>query len=230
MPNSAGVKFFGLDQTEEGIFNKIKSETIPPRENIFLHRYKLNAMIAKILLIYHLLETKFRAGEVNLQLIYQSMKLKIFIVLIAGLHLQACASEPVNTAKNANNQNANSNTVKTAPANVNAGNANGGDTTLMLNDISKTATIPCNGREVEIEEPTTTSNYTFTGECKKLIVDGVSNQVTVEKVGEIVVMGVSNKVFYGEGLDGKKPKITKNGVSVIVQSQAEKEKADARQK
>jgi hypothetical protein len=49
-------------------------------------------------------------------------------------------------------------------------------------------------------------------------VDGVSNEVKVEKVGEIVVKGTSNKVAYGEGLGGKKPKISKSGTSTSVDS------------
>ena len=77
----------------------------------------------------------------------------------------------------------------------------------------------------------TASRYTLTGECKKLVVDGVSNVINVEKVGEIVVSGTSNKVFYTEGLNGKKPKITKNGTSTSVESKKsleEKEKSETK--
>jgi hypothetical protein len=162
-----------------------------------------------------------------LQLNYQFMKSKIIIVSVFCLFWSACSAEP---AKNTNNQNANKQSIaiNTAQTNKNANAA--ADDKLVLSDTSQIATFPCNGREVEIEEYATTSNYTFTGECKKLIVDGVSNQVTVEKVGEIVVRGISNKVIYGEGIGGKKPKITRDGESLIVQSQAEKDKADARKK
>lgn len=96
---------------------------------------------------------------------------------------------------------------------------------LVLNSTAETATIPCEGREVEFEENATANSYTLTGECKKLSVDGVSNKVTVEKVGEISVKGISNKVIYGEGLDGKKPKITKSGTSTSVDSVTAKKKS-----
>lgn len=87
---------------------------------------------------------------------------------------------------------------------------------LILSETSDTKTIPCNNREIEVSEDATASNYKLTGECKKVTVAGVSNKVSVEKVGEIVVSGSSNKVIYGEGLEGKKPKITKTGVSTEV--------------
>jgi len=98
---------------------------------------------------------------------------------------------------------------------------------LILSEVSDNKTVPCNNREIEISEDSTASNYKLTGECKKVTVAGVSNKVTVEKVGEIVVSGSSNKVVYGEGLDGKKPKITKTGVGTAVDSQKDlKEKND----
>lgn len=98
---------------------------------------------------------------------------------------------------------------------------------LILSETSDNKTIPCNNREIEVSEDATASNYRLTGECKKVTVAGVSNKVTVEKVGEIVVSGSSNKVIYGEGLDGKKPKIKKTGVSTSVDSQNDlKEKSD----
>lgn len=92
------------------------------------------------------------------------------------------------------------------------------DDPLILGETSDFKTIPCNGREIEVSEDATASTYKLTGECKKITVDGVSNKVTVEKVGEIVVKGTSNALIYNEGIDGKKPKITKTGVSTSVNS------------
>lgn len=92
------------------------------------------------------------------------------------------------------------------------------DDPLILSETSDYKTIPCNGREIEVSEDATASSYKLTGECKKITVAGVSNKVTVDKVGEIVVSGSSNKVIYGEGIDGKKPKITKTGASTSVDS------------
>lgn len=92
------------------------------------------------------------------------------------------------------------------------------DDPLILTETGEYQTIPCNNREIEVSEDSTASNFKLTGECKKVTVAGVSNKITVEKVGEIVVSGSSNKVIYGEGLEGKKPKITKTGVSTSVET------------
>ena len=98
---------------------------------------------------------------------------------------------------------------------------------LIFSETSESKTIPCNNREIEVSEDATASNYKLTGECKKVTVAGVSNKVTVEKVGEIIVSGSSNKVIYGEGLEGKKPKITKTGISTSVDSEKDlKEKTE----
>lgn len=92
---------------------------------------------------------------------------------------------------------------------------------LILSFTSDYKTIPCNNREIEILDDATSNTFKFTGECKKITVDGVSNKVTLEKVGEIIVIGTSNRVIYGEGIDGKKPKITKTGVSNYVDTSPE---------
>ncbi len=171
------------------------------------------------------------------------MKLKTIIFLIGGLLWTACGYElpkTTNTADNSTNsaaltnqntKNQSNNIVNAEQANKNAGAVNSkpgdGDTSetkLVLSGSGESATYPCNGREVEVEESATASSYTLTGECKKLTVDGVSVTVNVEKVGEIVVIGVSNKVIYGEGIGGKKPKITKSGTSTSAETKAEAEK------
>ncbi|MCW5959460.1 MAG: DUF3060 domain-containing protein [Pyrinomonadaceae bacterium] len=95
---------------------------------------------------------------------------------------------------------------------------------LVLNATAEDRTIECSGREVVIEDDATANTYKFTGECKKLTVKGVSNKVSVEKVGEINASGISNKVVYGEGIGGKAPKIIKTGKSTTVDSQKEAER------
>ncbi len=171
------------------------------------------------------------------------MKLKAIIFLLGGLLWTACGYElpkTPNTAGNSTNSTASSNrntnnqtnnVINTEQANKNAGAANSeigdgksGDAKLILSGSGESTTYPCNGREVEVEESATAISYTFTGECKKITVDGVSVTVNVEKVGEIVVKGVSNKVIYGEGIGGKKPKITKSGTSTSAETKAEVEK------
>lgn len=161
------------------------------------------------------------------------MKLRLIFLLSAALFSQACgyklpeSSSDVNGSSNSGNQNARNSqndnmnvAVSTSAGSNSAAVSKDGDsqTPLMLTDSNESSTYPCNGREIQIDESTTAKNYFLTGECKKLTVDGVSNTVNVEKVGEIVVKGTSNKVIYGEGLGGKKPKITKSGVSTAVDS------------
>lgn len=134
-------------------------------------------------------------------------------------------SSSVNTVASENKANAGNEAVNSTSAEKSSESANSntsGTATegekLVLSSTAAYETIPCMGREVEITEEATANNYVFTGECKKLTVDGVSNKITVEKVGEIVVTGISNKVAYGEGLGGKKPKIKTSGKSTIVET------------
>jgi outer membrane lipopolysaccharide assembly protein LptE/RlpB len=171
------------------------------------------------------------------------MKLKAIVFLLGALLLSACGYElpkagntadtstnsAVLTNQNTNNQS--NSLVNAEQVNKNAGatnsktaNGNTGETKLVLIGSGESTTYPCNGREVEIEETATAISYTFTGECKKITVNGVSVTVNVDRVGEIVVTGVSNKVIYGEGIGGKKPKITKSGTSTFAETKAEAEK------
>ena len=121
--------------------------------------------------------------------------------------------------------NANNN-INADNANTNANNANtNADSAekeaLVLDGTGTMSTHACEGRDVEVGEESTANKFFLTGECKKLTVDGVSNRVTVDKVGEIEVLGTGNKVYYGEGLDGGKPKISKKGTSLIVEKKPE---------
>jgi hypothetical protein len=161
------------------------------------------------------------------------MKSKLLIFFIGGLICSACNYKPLDTKIAVNSANsetqASRNSKNQSNQQQNGSNDDGGK--LILTGTSQSARYPCNGREVEIDADTTAGKYDFTGECKKLVVDGVASTVWVEKVGEIVVKGVSNKVIYGEGLDGKKPKITKNeATTATVQSKAEAEKKEAQAK
>ncbi len=173
------------------------------------------------------------------------MKSKLLYFLIVGLFLSGCdyklpetpvTEENANAANSQKNQNSNtqinqSNNTNTGNSNSKTENADSSNEPLILSGTSESTTFPCNGREVEVVDDATANSYTLTGECKKLTVDGVSNKVSVEKVGEIVVKGTSNKVTYIEGLDGKKPKITKSGISTEVNSvKSIEDKKDAESK
>lgn len=135
-------------------------------------------------------------------------------------------SANVNQASNRTNSNVTSVNNLNSNSAESAEEEQGGE--LVLNATAEDRTIPCNGREVVIEEDATANTYKFTGECKKLTVKGVSNKVSVEKVGEINASGISNKVSYGEGLGGKATKISKSGKSTTVDSfKAIEQKSDA---
>lgn len=167
------------------------------------------------------------------------MNFKLVFFFILALFLAGCDyqfREKVQTEDNKNQTNQNSNNqTSSTNSTSNAGNSATKETSsnepLILTGTGENTTFPCNGREVEVVADSTANNYKFTGECKKLTVDGVSNKIIVEKVGEISVKGTSNKVTYTDGLDGKKPKITKSGVSTEVISQKEteaKQKAESK--
>ncbi len=137
---------------------------------------------------------------------------QLFIFLLAlSFIISGCSSETTTTKKTGDNSNAN--IVESSTPEI------GGS--LVLSDTGKFETISCRERDVEIDQEATANTYTFTGECKTLVVDGVSNKVYVEKVGAIEVKGISNKVYYKSGLDGEKPKIKKEGTSTIVEQEKE---------
>lgn len=160
------------------------------------------------------------------------MKLKLSVLLLVILFLAGCNYEFSETPQVEENSNAtntettkiqNTNSVgnEEKPADDGKGSSPKEDTanpidgdTLILESTGETAAYKCNGKEVEVGG--TANIINLTGECKKVTVAGVSNKVTVEKVGEINVSGISNKVTYGEGLNGKKPKISKSGTSTSV--------------
>lgn len=152
------------------------------------------------------------------------MKTKILSFIIIGLLLSACDNGKQNAV---NNANVNTNAAAAKPPIDSS-------VPLLLSGTNEFSKIPCGGRVVEIDETATANDYTLTGECKKITVDGVSNEINVEKVGEIVVKGSSNKVIYTEGLDDKKPKITNSGVSSVIDSKKsledKKAKEDAKKK
>ena len=171
----------------------------------------------------------------------KTLKLNMFIVLILGFVFSGCDYKLRETPRAENTKTAESNASNANLGNVNnyanASAANEGNTVssknnyeggkLTVSDTGRTATLPCNRQEIELDENATANTLTFTGECKKLTVNGVSNKIFVEKVGEIIVTGISNKITYGEGISGKKPKITKSGThtDVYQKGSAEEKKA-----
>lgn len=147
------------------------------------------------------------------------MKSKVLTFYIGGVFLFGCGGDkPANSNANlnANTGNANTNTSEKSP--------DVSREKLVISGVGATLTQNCDGREVEFDEDAIGNNYIFRGECKKLTVLGVANKVEVEKVGEIVVAGVSNKIVYVAGLENKKPKISKTGKDTSVESKEISEK------
>lgn len=149
--------------------------------------------------------------------IVNRMKSKILTFFIGSVFLLGCGGdESKNTNVNLNadavNADTNANAVDALPEK------------LFVSGVGATSIEDCKGREVEFDEEATGNDYVLRGECKNLTVNGVSNKVAVEKVGEITVAGVSNKVIYGSGLDGKKPKINKTGRDTAVETKEAAEK------
>lgn len=143
------------------------------------------------------------------------MKAKTLTFFIGSVFLFGCGgNQRANT-----NVNLNANTIDANEKIVDVSREK-----LLVSGVGETSTQNCNGREVEFDEDSTGNNYLLRGECKKLTVNGVANKIEVEKVGEITVAGVSNKVVYGAGLDNKKPKISKTGKDTSVESRETSEK------
>ncbi|MCB1025016.1 MAG: DUF3060 domain-containing protein [Acidobacteria bacterium] len=142
------------------------------------------------------------------------------ILLAATFLLSGCSTEPTTTKNSEDNSNTNEAESSTPEI--------GG--TLVLSDTGKFETIACRERDVEIDQESTANTYTFTGECKTLKVDGVSNKIFVEKVGEIEAKGISNKIYYKSGIDSEKPKIKKEGTSTIVEQEKDADKGEKKEK
>ena len=168
------------------------------------------------------------------------MKLKAIIILTLCAVLSGCGYELKETPQTSGNTTAAANAQNSANNRNDSANSNSAkqpnpastenkieEGTLALTGTGENAVHPCKGREVEIDAEATANTYTLTGECKKITVEGVSNKIFVEKVGEVVVSGISNKITYGEGIGGKKPKITKSGThtDVFQKGSAEEKKA-----
>lgn len=90
-----------------------------------------------------------------------------------------------------------------------------GRTVVEMTVSSKTKSYACDGKVYDVEA--VSSNLTFTGECKELIIDGSSNKIHIEKVGKIKVDGVKNTITYGNGLNGNEPTIENSGLESTVE-------------
>ncbi len=148
------------------------------------------------------------------------MKVFIFILALAlfsfgcNYELREIPKSKENTSSSQSNTTSDKSETKdttTSDKPVEDDGVEGG--TLLFSDTGVSNSYPCKKREVEFDKDSTANVITLTGECKKITVDGVSNKVFVEKVGQIIVRGISNKVTYESGIGGGKPKISVSGTS-----------------
>jgi hypothetical protein len=100
------------------------------------------------------------------------------------------------------------------------------DTSGIINPVEPELAITKNGQKVKhsckADAPLIVSiignnnQVTVDGECKKLVVTGNSNKVTIEAVGEISALGDNLDISYKRGLGGKEPVITKVGEKIKI--------------
>ncbi len=127
------------------------------------------------------------------------MKLKAISFLIIGIFLSGCGVDyfggGVGTTKETTDEK--------------------GRKVVEMTVTSKTKSYDCEGKVYNLEA--VESKLTFTGECAELNIQGVNNEIHVEKVGKIKAEGVKNKITYGEGSNGKKPVIEDTGVQNTIE-------------
>ncbi|MGD2093064.1 MAG: DUF3060 domain-containing protein [Candidatus Aminicenantes bacterium] len=80
---------------------------------------------------------------------------------------------------------------------------------IVIDKNELTKTIHCQGDEVIVNG--NENELTIKGECSRLYVPGNKNIINVEAVAEIDTPGKKNTVFWGKGIDDKKPSITNLG-------------------
>ncbi|MFZ6731845.1 DUF3060 domain-containing protein [Undibacterium sp. Ji42W] len=86
-----------------------------------------------------------------------------------------------------------------------AGRIDGGR--IMGNDISKST--QCNGQPVNIQG--NGNQIILNGVCPQVSVNGNENQVTIEQLGKVQVVGNDNQVRWAQALNGAKPQVQSSG-------------------
>lgn len=86
-----------------------------------------------------------------------------------------------------------------------AGRADGGR--IVGNDMSKAT--QCNGQPVSIQG--NGNQITLSGACPQVSLNGNENQITVEQLGKVQVVGNDNQVRWAQALNGQKPQVQSSG-------------------
>ncbi|MEH6461916.1 DUF3060 domain-containing protein [Chitinimonas sp. JJ19] len=105
--------------------------------------------------------------------------------------------------------------VKTPGASVNAVQGNGPGKQarrvdggrIMGNDMSKSTS--CNGQPVSIQG--NGNQISLSGACPQVNVSGNENQITIEQLGKVQVVGNDNQVRWAQALNGQKPQVQSSG-------------------
>ncbi len=74
--------------------------------------------------------------------------------------------------------------------------------------------IECNGGTVSIIGGA--NELTLRGACKKVDITGAGNTVAIESVGAIEVSGANNRITWQDGLDGRRPRVSRTGLGNVV--------------
>ena len=78
---------------------------------------------------------------------------------------------------------------------------------IVGNDMS--TSTQCNGQPVSIQG--NGNQISLGGACPQVNVNGNENQVTVEQLGKVQVMGNDNQVRWAQALHGQKPQVQSSG-------------------
>jgi hypothetical protein len=88
----------------------------------------------------------------------------------------------------------------------------------VVEGMSQRLTVACGNAGAHVQG--TGNTVTLTGTCSDVLVEGSNNTVHVATLGSLKVGGMSNKVYWTNGIDGATPKITKEGMGNSVERKA----------
>ena len=85
----------------------------------------------------------------------------------------------------------------------------------VVEGMSQRLTVACGSGGAHVQG--TGNTVTLTGACTSVLVEGSNNTVHIATLGSLKVGGMSNKVYWTEGIDGATPKVTKEGMGNTVE-------------
>ncbi len=85
------------------------------------------------------------------------------------------------------------------------------DEKISISGVREETTTECDGKTVTVSG--TSNIVTLIGNCPRVIVSGVSNQISIEKTDRITVSGSGNNITYKSAIKAKYARISKSGVN-----------------